>query len=178
MAHRTASPVGVYLWKARSALERRRDAPIWNELRSRPWSRTASPWGSGTPRTAGARAWQSRAATGGGLSSVGSSTRSAYGRPPPVDRGSASLHLWRGDEPVTKRDARAANGVGYETYVCVKRPHHGPNACSQRPMAVARCKARSGSRTRPTTASTYLAWATATGFSPHPAQRRRLGAGR
>lgn len=34
----------------------------------------------------------------------------------------------------TNRDTRAANGHGYETYVCVKRLHHGPSACAQKPM--------------------------------------------
>ena len=36
--------------------------------------------------------------------------------------------------PVTKKDKRAADGEGYETYVCVKRLHHGPEACSQQPI--------------------------------------------
>lgn len=36
--------------------------------------------------------------------------------------------------PVTKRDTRAANRQGYETYVCVKRLHHGPEACSKPPI--------------------------------------------
>jgi DNA invertase Pin-like site-specific DNA recombinase len=36
--------------------------------------------------------------------------------------------------PVTKRDARAANGFGYETYACVKRLHHGPGTCAQPPI--------------------------------------------
>ena len=36
--------------------------------------------------------------------------------------------------PVTKRDKRAANGQPYETYVCVKRLHHGPTACAQTPI--------------------------------------------
>jgi hypothetical protein len=36
--------------------------------------------------------------------------------------------------PVTKRDKRAANGMGYETYACVKRLHHGPSACAQTPI--------------------------------------------
>jgi hypothetical protein len=33
--------------------------------------------------------------------------------------------------PVTKKDKRAANREGYETYVCLTRLHHGPDACSQ-----------------------------------------------
>jgi len=37
--------------------------------------------------------------------------------------------------PVTKRDKRAANGVGYESYHCVKRLHHGPDACPQTPLS-------------------------------------------
>ena len=36
--------------------------------------------------------------------------------------------------PVTKRDRRSADGMGYETYVCVKRLHHGPHACAQKPI--------------------------------------------
>ena len=36
--------------------------------------------------------------------------------------------------PVTKHDKRAANGQPYETYVCVKRLHHGPAGCSQKPI--------------------------------------------
>ncbi len=36
--------------------------------------------------------------------------------------------------PVTKKDKRAANREGYETYVCLKRLHHGPDACSQAPL--------------------------------------------
>lgn len=36
--------------------------------------------------------------------------------------------------PVTKRDKRAVNGQGYETYACVKRLHHGPSACAQKPI--------------------------------------------
>jgi DNA invertase Pin-like site-specific DNA recombinase len=36
--------------------------------------------------------------------------------------------------PVTKHDRRAANGQPYETYVCVKRLHHGPSACAQKPI--------------------------------------------
>jgi site-specific DNA recombinase len=36
--------------------------------------------------------------------------------------------------PVTKRDNRAANGMGYETYACVKRLHHGRSACAQTPI--------------------------------------------
>ena len=36
--------------------------------------------------------------------------------------------------PVTKRDKRAANGRGYETYACVERLHHGVKACSQKPI--------------------------------------------
>ena len=35
--------------------------------------------------------------------------------------------------PVTKRDKRARNGI-YETYQCVKRLHHGPSACAQKPI--------------------------------------------
>jgi site-specific DNA recombinase len=36
--------------------------------------------------------------------------------------------------PVTKRDRRAANRKDYESYCCVKRLHHGPDACSQPPV--------------------------------------------
>ncbi len=36
--------------------------------------------------------------------------------------------------PVTKRDQRAADPRGYETYVCVKRLHHGPEACAEKPI--------------------------------------------
>jgi DNA invertase Pin-like site-specific DNA recombinase len=36
--------------------------------------------------------------------------------------------------PVTKKDKRAANRTGYESYHCLKRLHYGPDACSQAPI--------------------------------------------
>lgn len=36
--------------------------------------------------------------------------------------------------PVTRRDTRGPNRKVYETYMCVKRLHHGPSACDQKPI--------------------------------------------
>lgn len=69
-------------------------------------------------------------------------TRTAQGRP--RGRRTAGRHMLTEGllrcacgasmSPVTKRDRRAANGEGYETYVCVRRLHHGRDACTQKPI--------------------------------------------